>query len=576
MTAWPSPNDYTAAIQNPNVCFRDSDLKRSTVERHPLTRMPKVWTGNFAQVYELRNNAHRWAVKCFTRSAHDLRTRYARISEAVMASGLPYFVECRLLEDEMLVNGKRYGVVKMQWVDGQCLDKYVEANLFRPNVLVALAGQIVKMVRDLESRGIAHGDLQHGNIILRGTQLTLVDYDGMFIPAFAGHRAPEQGLPSYQHPRRDGRIYDSQLDRFPLIVIATGLYALAIEPALWYQFSTGDNLLFTRADFEHPDRSSLFQKLRASPDGQLRELVELLRSACLRTPGEVPLLEKSLNAPVQARPWWVTAPAPPPDAGPSRGAPPRRGSPVAWLRLRWSLASTLAFLIALAAFYFGGLITIQGVVLFAAIAGAAYVLDRYRAFRHLPVFARRAELEQQLIHLRKEVDAALADQGRLQGEPARLSQRQAQELEKALKHLQSQGLATALSQIDVANLTTIHGIGLAVIGSLRAAGLANAYDVYRTPNLRRVPGIGQKRESLIKARLATWEAEARRKLPTRLPGDIENGIVHQYERQRQAVAAQLAALAQRLASVRGELQRCEGEYAQLFLPTFSQFLRHNL
>jgi hypothetical protein len=538
--------------------------------------MPKVWTGNFAQVYELRSNSHRWAVKCFTRSADDLRTRYTRISEVVRASHLSYFVEFRLLEDEMLVNGKRYGVVKMQWVDGQCLDKYVEGNLFRPSILVTLAGQIIKMVRDLETSGIAHGDLQHGNIILRGTQLTLVDYDGMFVPAFAGEKAPEQGLPSYQHPRRDAKIYDSKLDRFPLLVIATGLYALAIEPTLWYQFSTGDNLLFTRADFEDPDRSSLFQKLRASSSVQLREMVELLRSACVRTPSEVPLLEKSLTPPVQARPWWVTAPASSPGAGPTKDAPACPDSLVASVRLSWSLASMCGFLIAVAALYFSGLIRMQSGVLFGSIGCAAYVIERYRAFRCLPVFARRAELEQQVTHLRKERDAAQSDQARLQGEPVRLSQRQVQELEKALKHLQSQGLATALSQIDVANLTTIHGIGLAVIGSLRAAGLASAYDVYRTPNLRRVPGIGPRRESLIKARLATWEAEARRKLPTRLPADIEKGIVGQYERQRQGVATQLAGVAQKLASVRGELQRREGEYAQLFLPTFSHFLRHNL
>src|SRR5262249_20161330 len=117
MTSWPNSNDYTAAIQSPALCFRDPDLKSASVENNKLTRMPKVWTGNFAQVYELRNSAKRWAVKCFTRSSSDIRVRYSELSKVINASRLTYFVEFHFIEDEMLVNGKRYPIVKMQWID---------------------------------------------------------------------------------------------------------------------------------------------------------------------------------------------------------------------------------------------------------------------------------------------------------------------------------------------------------------------------------------------------------------------------------------------------------------------------
>ena len=53
VSTWPSSNDYTVAVQSPQICFRDSDLKNAWLERNKLTRMPKVWTGNVAQVYEL-------------------------------------------------------------------------------------------------------------------------------------------------------------------------------------------------------------------------------------------------------------------------------------------------------------------------------------------------------------------------------------------------------------------------------------------------------------------------------------------------------------------------------------------
>src|SRR6185436_8461828 len=91
MGGWPSSNDYTAVIQSPQICFRDHDLKTASVERNKLTRMPKVWTGNFAQVYELTTPTKRVAVKCFSRSEVDLTHRYSELAKAIAASKLPYF-----------------------------------------------------------------------------------------------------------------------------------------------------------------------------------------------------------------------------------------------------------------------------------------------------------------------------------------------------------------------------------------------------------------------------------------------------------------------------------------------------
>jgi len=197
MGGWPSSNDYTAVIQSPQICFRDHDLKTASVERNKLTRMPKVWTGNFAQVYELTTPTKRVAVKCFTRSAADLTHRYSEVAKAIAASKLPYFVDFHYMPDEMLVNGRRYPVVKMQWIEGESLDKYVESHLYRPRALLDLGASLMKMVRDLEYWQLAHGDLQHGNLVITPSGLKLVDYDGMFVPVFRGRPVPELGLPSY-------------------------------------------------------------------------------------------------------------------------------------------------------------------------------------------------------------------------------------------------------------------------------------------------------------------------------------------------------------------------------------------
>jgi hypothetical protein len=86
------------------------------------------------------------------------------VSKAIASSELPYFVDFKFLPDEMLVNGRRYPVVKMQWVEGQSLDKYVEANLFRPQALLDTAAALLKMVRDLEERQLAHGTCNTGTL----------------------------------------------------------------------------------------------------------------------------------------------------------------------------------------------------------------------------------------------------------------------------------------------------------------------------------------------------------------------------------------------------------------------------
>jgi hypothetical protein len=322
---WPAPNAYTIAVQNPQLCFRDPDLKSATVERTTVTRMPKVWTGNFAQVYELRAPNGRWAVKCFTRSVADIRTRYQAIAAAISRSRLPYFVEFDFLDGEMLVDGARWPVLKMRWTDGQPLDRFIASNLARPRALLATAAWLFDLVRDLERRKLAHGDLQHGNIIVQESGVRVVDYDGMFVPAFSGTASPEDGLRCYQHPRRSTADYAVGLDRFSALAIGTALAAVAVDPSLWGEFHTGDNLIFTGDDFRDPAGSKVIERLRTLADPQLQSLVDTLIGACGVGPLEVRLPARPISLKPIARHgfWWVpvSAAAAPPVAQPPGPTP---------------------------------------------------------------------------------------------------------------------------------------------------------------------------------------------------------------------------------------------------------------
>src|SRR2546430_4326101 len=119
---------------------------------------------------------------------------------------------------------------------------------------------------------VAHGDLQHGNILVRGGSIQLVDYDGMWVPAWKGRHATEIGHRAYQHPERSEQDYGQEIDRFSALVIYLSLAALERDATLWERFHTGDNLIFVREDFHQLGRSAIWQQLRRIGSGQIDQL----------------------------------------------------------------------------------------------------------------------------------------------------------------------------------------------------------------------------------------------------------------------------------------------------------------
>ena len=115
----------------------------------------------------------------------------------------------------------------MQWVEGLTLNQFVGPNADKPATLEAL-------LADLGAHGpaaarrptSAHGDLQHGNVLLvpgagaNSLALKLVDYDGMWVPALAGTQVGRGG-PSRRTSIRSGCARGRtacEVDRFPLLL----------------------------------------------------------------------------------------------------------------------------------------------------------------------------------------------------------------------------------------------------------------------------------------------------------------------------------------------------------------------
>jgi len=210
--------------------------------------------------------------------------------------------EYREEEIRSLSDGKRYPIVLMDWVEGETLFQWAR-NQCRTGNQAALAGaaqQWPAVAAELSQEQIAHGDLQHANVMVTPkSELKLVDYDGMCVPALIGAECLEVGTPPYQHPQRNATLRLSpRLDDFSALLIYVALQALAAEPALWTKYveqTNYDKLLFREDDFRLPQRSALRRDLLDSAKPCVREITERLFAAAAGNMDEVPPLDEIIQ-----------------------------------------------------------------------------------------------------------------------------------------------------------------------------------------------------------------------------------------------------------------------------------------
>ena len=287
---WPTPQDYLEAVQNPVQNFHDDGLKKCLPELNKMG-IPKVASGMFASVYEFKGEQEQWAVRCFTSRLKDQQERYKAISSFILADDLPYTVDFHYLEDGIRCGDEWFPILKMVWVEGQTLEAFVKDNLRNFNALNHLRSEFATMMEKLKANGVAHGDLQHGNILISKGQIFLVDYDGFFVPELAGRHNNELGHPNYQHPKRTEKYFGPYLDNFSAQLIDTSILCLIEDPFLWQNFNGGDEcLLFRHQDLVDPDNSKLVKALKNHGSVRVREAVDRFLSYLKLPLEEIPYL----------------------------------------------------------------------------------------------------------------------------------------------------------------------------------------------------------------------------------------------------------------------------------------------
>ena len=205
------------------------------------------------------------AVKCFLKEQEGRAESYQLIAQELAYTSSSFLTPFRYLDKELFVesqstNDEEFPVLLMDWVEGETLDRYIQSHLADPNALRLLAFQFSRLASWLLSQPFAHGDLKPDNILVRsdGT-LTLVDYDGMFVPAMEGTAARELGSPDFRHPLRTAERFNEHIDDFPLAVILLSLKALSLSPSLWNTYGASDRLLFSATDYRDLSSCALLQ-----------------------------------------------------------------------------------------------------------------------------------------------------------------------------------------------------------------------------------------------------------------------------------------------------------------------------
>src|ERR1043166_2726579 len=297
--AWPQSHVFPAAVLNPESSCRDADLRTATVVKD-ARGLPIPASGQFGIVYQMVGaKGKRWAVKCFTADVPGRAERYRKIAAHLQTADLPFIVGFDYLDQGVYIQGSWYPILKMDWVEGQTLNRFIADRLEQPGIIRYLTEMWPRVSKNLRDAQVTHADLQHGNIMLvpgkaeNRVSLKLVDYDGMYLPSLAGTQSGEMGHPCYQHPRRLAEgLYTAQVDRFSHLVIYTTLRALqARGRGLWQTHNYGDNLLFMQADFQAPKESKVLRELWEQGPEDVRALTGRLILATEQPLEQIPELE---------------------------------------------------------------------------------------------------------------------------------------------------------------------------------------------------------------------------------------------------------------------------------------------
>lgn len=281
---YPLISEYVDAIRSAEDNFDKLSDLRPVLDGNGN---PVMSSGNFAVVFKMKDvmTGRMYAVKCFTREQEGREEAYRQIVDELELVQSTYLAKVRYYDHELFVDtnssdDSEFPVLLMDWVEGETLDRYVRRNINDTYALEMLAYNFSRFAMWLLSQPFAHGDLKPDNILVQADgSLTLVDYDGMYVPAMQGQKSRELGSPDFRHPLRTDADFNEHIDDFPAISILLSLRLIAADPSLLDNYGASDRLLFAESDYRDLSSCTLLKNVFPSHDVDINTLVSLFTIA---------------------------------------------------------------------------------------------------------------------------------------------------------------------------------------------------------------------------------------------------------------------------------------------------------
>ena len=226
-------------------------------------------SGAFAVVFKMKDEqtGKCYALKCFTEEQEGRAEAYCQIADELEFVDSSYITSVKYLDKEIFVDSNceedEFPVLLMDWIDGETMESYIAENYQDNYAMAMLCYRFCKMAAWLRFQPFAHGDIKPDNIMVRPDgSLTLVDYDGMFVPAMKGQKSPTIGTKDFSHPLRTVDDFDETIDDFALASIALSLKAISLKSSLLDEYGAADRLLFSAEDYRDLSKSKVLAALQ--------------------------------------------------------------------------------------------------------------------------------------------------------------------------------------------------------------------------------------------------------------------------------------------------------------------------
>jgi hypothetical protein len=316
---WPTRDDYDIAMEHLLDNVLDPELRRggiTTTKSGFITHHEAPDSPNC--LYRIDS----WMVRCFCRvedrePEDNITERYLKLSKFVhenranVSALVPleyhekgikvgFYKRNEFHEVVSLIKEEIVPIIKMPFVSGMSLGTFIAGNYRNSKKMSQLSEAWLRMINEMETVKMAHGDLDLTNVIVQDESnvnlvLKLIDYDNTWIPGF-DYMLPEYGHEPFQHPAYFGKshMFNHKIDRFSALVIYISLKTIALHPDLYEYFRADESrLLFTPADFrtEQNKLPGSISQLRAMNISGLNPYIDELSNSLHET-----RLPRSLNS----------------------------------------------------------------------------------------------------------------------------------------------------------------------------------------------------------------------------------------------------------------------------------------